>query len=68
MVNGFGLAVPLKSSVAPSRTSNHIAGKVIDMTITWSKDIKIKKKDNTEVTVSYSANVNANTKLHEVGK
>lgn len=68
MVNGFGLAVPPKSTVAPSLTSNHIVGKAIDVTITWSKDIKIKKKDNTEVTVRYMADVNANTKLHEVGK
>ena len=68
MVDGFGLAVPPKSTVAPSKTSNHIIGKAIDLTITWTGSIKIKKKDGTEVAVNYVSNVNGNTALHAVGK
>lgn len=67
MVTGFGLAVPPQSTDAPSLTSNHIAGKAIDMDITWTGTIKVKKKDNTEVSVIYMANVNANTVLHTIG-
>lgn len=44
MVDGFGLAVPPDSTNPPSLTSNHITGKAIDMTITWTGTIKIKKK------------------------
>lgn len=68
MVDGFGLAVPPKSTVAPSLTSNHIAGKAVDMDITWTGELKVKKKDGTEVSVPYLANPNANTKLHLVGE
>ena len=53
--------------VPPSLTSNHIAGKAIDMDITWSGTLKVKKKDGTEVEVAYMSNPNANMKLHEVG-
>jgi len=67
MVDGFGLAVPPKSTNAPALNSNHIAGKAIDMTITWKGTIKVKKKDNTEVSITYMANVNSNTNLHTVG-
>jgi hypothetical protein len=68
MVDGFGLAVPPKSTEAPSLTSNHIAGKAIDMDITWSGKLKVKKKDGTEVEIEYNADVNANTDLHKVGE
>ena len=68
MVTGFGLAVPPRSIVAPSLLSNHIAAKAIDMTIKWTGTIKVKKKDNTEVSVAYSANVNTNTVLHAIGE
>lgn len=68
MVNGFGLAVPPRSTNAPALTSNHIAGKAIDMTITWSGTLKVKKKDGTSVNISFVANANDNTKLHEVGE
>lgn len=67
MVSGFGLAVPPKSTNAPSLTSNHISGKAIDMTITWKGTIKVKKKDGKTVDVKYMANVNSNTTLHTVG-
>lgn len=68
MVDGFGLAVPPKSTVAPSLTSNHIAGKAIDMTITWSGSINLKKKDGTEEAVTYKSDVNTNTDLHKIGE
>ena len=68
MVSGFGLAVPPRSTNAPSLTSNHIAGKAIDMTITWTGKIKVKKKDGTTAEVQYMSNVNANTMLHTVGE
>ena len=68
MVTGFGLAVPPKSTVAPSLTSNHISGKAIDMDIKWNGTLKVKKKDGTEVAIPFMSNVNANTKLHQVGE
>ncbi len=64
---GFGLAVPPDSTVAPSLSSNHIAGKAIDMDIIWIGKLKVKKKDGTEVEVTYMKNPNLNTKLHAVG-
>jgi hypothetical protein len=68
MVTGFGLAVPPASTVAPSLTSNHISGKAIDMNIKWAGKITVKKKDGTEVEITYTANPNSNTKLQEVGE
>ena len=67
MIAGFGLAVPPRSTVAPSLVSNHIAGKAIDMDITWTGTLKVKKKDGTEVEVPYISNPNENVKLHQVG-
>jgi len=68
MVTGFGLAVPPKSNVPPSLTSRHIAGKAIDMDITWVGKKKFRKKDGTEVQVTYMSNVNSNRLLHQVGE
>src|SRR5579872_3402794 len=45
MIDGFGLAVPPTSTVAPALNSNHIAGKAIDMNIKWTGNLKVKKKD-----------------------
>lgn len=67
MVDGFGLAVPPKSTVAPSLTSNHIAGKAVDMKIAWTGELKVKKKDGTVVGVPAMTKANLNTKLHAVG-
>lgn len=67
MVTGFGLAVPPACTNPPALTSNHISGKAVDMTITWTGSIKVKKKDGTEVSVTYAANANANSILHAVG-
>ena len=68
MVDGFGLAVPPASTVAPSLASNHISGKAIDMKITWTGELKVKKKDGTVVSVMFIADPNTNTKLHQVGE
>jgi len=54
MVTGFGLAVPPNSTVAPSLTSNHIRGKAIDMTISWTGKIDVAKKDGTCVEIKIS--------------
>jgi hypothetical protein len=67
MIDGFGLAVPPQSTNPPATDSNHIAGKAIDMVITWKDTIKIKKKDGTEDSVVFMDDVNKNTKLHAVG-
>ena len=67
MVNGFGLAVPPKSTNPPSLKTRHIEGKAIDMEIAWSGDLKVKKKDGTVVSVPFKDNANNNTKLHQVG-
>jgi hypothetical protein len=53
--------------VPPSLTSNHIAGKAIDMNIQWTETLKVKKKDGTVVEVPYVSDPNANVKLHQVG-
>ncbi len=68
MVNGFGLAVSPRSINPPSLTSNHISGKAIDMTIKWSGNIKVKKKDGIEILLSFSSNVNTNKVLHKIGE
>jgi hypothetical protein len=68
MISGFGLAVPPHSAVAPSLVSYHIAGKAIDMDLTWAGTLKVKKKDGTVVDVPYLSDPNANVKLHQVGK
>lgn len=67
MISGFGLAVPPNSTNAPALLSNHTPGKAIDMDIAWTGTLKVKKKDGTEESVQFMANVNKNTKLHAVG-
>jgi len=67
MVTGFGLAVPPKSTVAPSLTSNHISGKAVDMVITWKGEMSIKDKTGKTKKITYMSNVNSNTALHNVG-
>lgn len=68
MVAGFGLAVPPRSTNAPSLTSHHIAGKAIDMDITWTGKISVKNKQGKAVDVTFMANPNANAALHSVGE
>ncbi len=61
MVTGFGLAVPPRSINAPSLTSNHIAGKAIDMTIKWAGKITVKNKKGSDLSLTFKSNVNTNT-------
>jgi hypothetical protein len=67
MVDGFGLAVPPKSTNPPSLVSHHIRGKAIDMTIRWSGTLKVKKHGGGTVDVPFMESVNLNAKLHAVG-
>lgn len=67
MATGFGLALPPRSTNPPSKTTNHGTGRAIDITVTWTGTISVKKADNTIVAVPFNANVNANTALHAVG-
>ena len=67
MIKGFGLAVPPHSKLAPALNSNHIAGKAVDMDITWSGTIAVTQKDGKKVQVTYMSDPNSNSKLHAVG-
>jgi hypothetical protein len=67
MVDGFGLAVPPKSTNPPSLVSHHIRGKAIDMTIRWTGALKVKKHGGGTVDVPFMESVNLNSKLHAVG-
>jgi hypothetical protein len=48
--------------------TKHAVGKAIDMTISWSGTIKVKKNDGTIVDVTFMSDVDKNTTLHEVGR
>ena len=67
MIDGFGLAVPPRSTNAPALTSLHIVGKAVDFSATWTGILEVKKKDGTEVAVPFLPDVNKNTTLHAVG-
>lgn len=67
MVQEFGLAVPPRSIYPPALSSNHIAGRAIDMDIRWSGTIRIAKKEGAVAAVAYMPNVNSNLDLHAVG-
>lgn len=51
----------------PSLTSRHIQGKAIDMTITWSGELKIQNKKKEEVTIASSPRNGQNKDLHKIG-
>ncbi|MEW5987443.1 MAG: hypothetical protein AB1791_12485 [Chloroflexota bacterium] len=65
MVDGYAIN---NLSVAPSLTSRHIDGKAIDMTISWSGELKIKKADGTEQTITTEPRDGTNADLIAVGK
>jgi hypothetical protein len=67
MVNGFGLAVPPKSVVAPATTSHHIEGNAVDVDIVWTGTIKVKDKTGKDISITFMSDPNANTSLHAVG-
>ena len=54
--------------VAPSLTSHHITGKAIDMSISWSGELKIKNANGTELTIKSSPRDGTNSELITVGK
>jgi len=64
MIGSGGFNIAYK----PSLTSRHIAGKAIDWTITWGKDLTIKDKSGKEVVVKSSPKNGTNKDLHPVGK
>lgn len=68
MVNGFCLALPPKSNVAPSLTSNHFTGKAIDMEISWNNKIKVYKADWKTIEITYNHNPNYNENLISLGR
>lgn len=70
LYHALGIAESL--GVAPSLTSNHIAGRAVDMTTTWHKDsITIRKADGTDVvitTASAGERSDNNPDLHDVAE
>ena len=58
--------VPLSEPRPPSLDTLHKKGLAVDMTIEFSKEIQVKKKDGTVVPIKPGP-VNANSKLHDVG-
>jgi hypothetical protein len=60
MVNGFGLVHE------PGVTTRHFDGRAIDMTITWSKPLRLQRADGNFVNVPSIA-AKFNTVLHDVG-
>lgn len=67
MTRGFGLAMPPRSVYAPALTSNHIAGRAIDMTVRWNGTLELSRKDGPTVRIAWTPDVNANLALHDVG-
>lgn len=65
MVNGYGLQ---NLQVAPALNSRHTEGKAIDMQVTWSGDLKVKKKDGSIVTITSMPRDSTNADLIEVAK
>jgi peptidoglycan hydrolase-like protein with peptidoglycan-binding domain len=51
----------------PSLNSNHLRGTAIDMTISWTGDLKIKQANGTEITITTLPKNGTNAKLHDVG-
>jgi hypothetical protein len=66
MVSGFMLSVPTDSTLPPAEESLHVSGLAIDMKITSTGAISVKKKDGSVVNVKYGP-VNTNKDLHAVG-
>jgi hypothetical protein len=65
MVDGYGTG---RLKVAPSLTSRHVEGKAIDMQITWSGTLEIKKKDGKSVKITSAPRDSTNADLIAVGK
>jgi hypothetical protein len=62
MVVGYGIVKE------PALNSRHTEGRAIDMTITWSGTLKIKKADGSILEISTTPRTGENTELIEVGR
>jgi len=65
MVDGYGIQ---NLQVAPALNSRHTEGKAIDMQVSWTGDLKIKKKDGTVATITSTPRDSTNPDLIEVAK
>lgn len=65
MVNGYAIN---NLDVAPSLTSRHTERKAIDMNISWTGNLEIKKADGTTVKITSTPRDGTNADLIEVGK
>ena len=54
--------------VAPALNSNHIAGKALDMAVTWTGTLSVKDKAGHAVSIATTPRDSTNAKLIEVGK
>ena len=62
MVNGYDIAFQ------PSLTSRHVTGQAIDMTISWTGQLAIKRRDGTTITIPSGPRNGSNPQLRKVGK
>ena len=56
-----------RSIYPPALTSNHLAGRAIDMDIRWNGTLRLPRSDGGMVSVAWTPAVNANLPLHGVG-
>lgn len=56
-----------RSIYAPALSSNHIAGRAIDMTIRWTGTLQLAGKDGATQSVAWMPDVNSNLALQQVG-
>ena len=61
MVETYGLVY------RPARNSRHNEGRAIDMTISWSGDLTISKKDGSTATIATYPRTGDNLELHAIG-
>lgn len=62
MVNGYNIAF------RPALASRHTEGRAIDMTISWTGKLNVKKKNGTLTTISSTPRNGFNTELRSVGR
>jgi hypothetical protein len=62
MVNGYGIVF------RPALASRHTQGRAIDMTISWTGKLNVKKKNGALTTISSTPRSGLNTELRSVGK
>ncbi|MDX2030038.1 MAG: hypothetical protein SF339_05175 [Blastocatellia bacterium] len=65
MVDGYGIG---GLGVAPALASRHLEGKAIDMSLSWSGPLTIKRADGSPVTIASLPADGTNAQLIEVGK